>query len=362
MNPNLLPLLALTYVPGLGPINQRKILKTVDAEQIWQLSPKELKSIFRNRNDLIHYFQTNECFALAQREMDYCAKHGIEIISYQDSNYPEKLKSCSDSPLVLFKKGNYQFDKKLHIGIVGTRQMTAYGKKFIENLMEDLASQNIAIVSGLAYGCDIEAHRSSLQQGIPNLAILAHGLNRISPAPHRKEAKEIVENGALITEYSTFHNAEPLNFVLRNRIIAGLCDAVIVVESDKRGGALATANYANSYNREVFAVPGRIEDKFSLGCNELIQSNQAYMIRDAKDLLNYFNLKINPKPIQKELFIDLNEDQNLVYQFLTKSGRKHIDEISLTLQIPLYKLNVVLLELELMGLIKPFSGKIYGVN
>ena len=362
MNPNLLPLLALTYVPRLGPINQRKILKTVEADQIWHLSPKELKAIFRNRTDLIRYFQTNECFALAQKEMDYCEKHGIEILSYQDISYPEKLRNCSDAPLVLFKKGNYNFDNKLHIGIVGTRQMTSYGKKFIEKLVEDLSTQNIAFVSGLAYGCDIEAHRNCLKYQIPNLAVLAHGLNRISPAPHKKEAKEICENGALLTEYSTFHNAEPLNFVLRNRIIAGLCDAVIVVESDKRGGALATANYANSYNREVFAVPGRIEDRLSFGCNELIQSNQAYMIRDANDLLNYFNLKINPKPIQKELFIDLNSDQDLVYQFLVKSGKKHIDEIALSLQIPLYKLNSVLLELELMGLIKPFSGKLYGLN
>jgi DNA processing protein len=362
MNPNLLPLLALTYVPGLGPMNQRKILKVVGVEEIWQLKPKELKAIFRNRPDFATYFQNNECFSLAQKELDFCERNSIEILTYQDSNYPQKLKNCSDSPLVLFKKGNYQFNRKLHIGIVGTRKMTSYGKKFIENLMEDLASQNIAIVSGLAYGCDIEAHRTSLNQGIPNLAILAHGLNRISPAPHRKEASEIIENGALITEYSTFHNAEPLNFVLRNRIIAGLCDAVIVVESDKKGGALATANYANAYNREVFAVPGRIDDKFSLGCNELIQSNQSYMIRSAKDLLDYFNLKINPKPLQKELFIDLNPDQKLIYEYLSKEGKKHIDEMSIQLQIPQYKLNLVLLELELMGLIKPFSGKLYGLH
>jgi DNA processing protein len=362
MNPNLLPLLALTYVPGLGPVNQRKILKTISVQEIWNLSPKELKDIFRNRTDILHYFQTNECFVLAQKEIDYCTKNNIDILTYEDAEYPEKLKNCSDSPLVLFKNGNYDFDRKLHIGIVGTRQMTAYGKKFIDNLMEDLASQNIAIVSGLAYGCDIEAHRAALNLGIPNLAILAHGLNRISPAPHRKEAREIGENGALITEYSTFHNAEPLNFVLRNRIIAGLCDAVIVVESDKRGGALATANYANSYNREVFAVPGRIDDKFSLGCNELIQTNQAYMIRHAKDLLNYFNLKTHPKPIQKELFIELNSDQKLIYDYLSKNGKKHIDEMTLELGIPLYKLNLVLLELELIGLVKPFSGKLYGVN
>lgn len=362
MNSNLVYLMALTYIPGIGPMNQRRILKTVEPEELWSLSEKELKEIFRGRKEIISYFQSDELLKLAQKELEFCSQNQINILEIQSSGYPEKLKNCSDSPLILFKKGNYLLQDKLQIGIVGTRKMTAYGKKFIEELIENLTGQKIGFVSGLAYGCDIEAHRNCIRHHIPNVAVLAHGLNRISPSSHKKESREIVENGALLTEYSSFHNAEPINFVLRNRIIAGLCDAVIVVESDKKGGALATAQYANSYNREVFAVPGRVEDKFSLGCNELIQSNQAVMIRNAGDLLNYFNLKSNPKPIQTELFIELDPDEKLIYEFLKKNGRQQIDFLSSTLEIPIFRLNSILLNLELKGVIQAFSGKFYGLN
>lgn len=361
---NLEPLhtLALTYIPGIGPINQRKILSLTDSKSLWNLSKKEQNEIFRGRKDILPYLQSTECLDLAQREIEYCDRHHIEILIHSENNYPEKLKNCIDSPLVLFKKGKHDFNKNLYIGIVGTRKMTHYGKVFIEKLTSDLSNQNITIVSGLAYGCDIAAHQNSIKNQIPNLAVLAHGLNRISPSAHKKEAKELQENGALITEYSTFHNAEPINFVLRNRIIAGLCDAVIVVESDVKGGALATANYANAYNREVFAVPGRVDDKFSLGCNQLIQSNQACLIRNTQDLLNYFNLKLNPKPIQKELFIQLEAEEEIIYQFLLKNGKQQIDQLTTVLGIPVFKLNGILLNLELKGIVKPLSGKFFELN
>jgi len=362
MNPDLLHLLALTYVPGIGPINQRKIIKVVEPKELWNLPRKELKEIFRGRMDLISNFQSSELLELAEKEIQFCAKNEIEILEITSNEYPEKLKNCSDSPLILFKKGNYSFQERLQIGIVGTRQMTLYGKKFIEDLLDELATQKIGIISGLAYGCDIEAHRNSIRHQIPNVAVLAHGLNRISPSAHRKDAKEIIQNGALLTEYSTFHNAEAMNFVLRNRIIAGLCDAVVVVESAKKGGALATAQYANSYNREVFAVPGRVDDKFSLGCNHLIQTNQAVMIRNADDLLSYFNLKSKPKPVQTELFIELEPEEKLIYEFLKTNGRQQIDTLSNNLKLPVFKLNSILLNLELKGVVKAFSGKFYGLN
>lgn len=362
MNPDLLYQVALTYIPGLGPVNQRKIIKTIDPKELWDLSEKELKEIFRGSKEYISYFQSDEILKLVHKELEFCAKHGIEILSFHSPDYPEKLKNCSDSPLILFKKGNYNWNNKLFVGIVGTRKMTVYGKKFIEEFIENLSGQNICFVSGLAYGCDIEAHRNCIKNKIPNLAVLAHGLNRISPSAHKKEAKEIVENGALLTEYSSFHNAEPINFVLRNRIIAGLCDAVVVVESDVRGGALATAQFANSYNREVFAVPGRIQDKFSLGCNELIQSNQAIMLRNAEDLLGYFNMKSKPKPIQTQLFVELEPEEKLIYEFLKSNGNQQIDTLSHDLQIPVFKLSSTLLNLELKGVVQAFSGKIYGSN
>lgn len=362
MNPDLLYQMALTYIPGLGPVNQRKIIKTINPKELWDLSEKELKEIFRGSKEYISYFQSDEILKLVHKEIEFCTQNGIEILNFHSPDYPEKLKYCSDSPLILFKKGNYEWKNKLFIGIVGTRKMTSYGKKFIEEFIEDLTGQNICFVSGLAYGCDIEAHRNSIKNKIPNLAVLAHGLNRISPSAHRKEAKEIIENGALLTEYSSFHNAEPINFVLRNRIIAGLCDAVVVVESDVRGGALATAQFANSYNREVFAVPGRVQDKFSLGCNELIQSNQANMLRSAEDILAYFNMKSQPKPIQTQLFVELEPDEKLVYEYLKSNGNQQIDTLSHDLQIPVFKLSSTLLNLELKGVVQTFSGKIYGLN
>lgn len=359
MNPKLLSLLALTYVPGIGPINQRKILSAIDAEELWTLPYTELKELFQKRQDLVQHFRSKACLDKAQLEMEFCEKNGIDILTLEDELYPNKLKNCADAPLILFRKGNYTFQRKLHIAIVGTRKMTHYGKKFIEELIRDLAHHDIAFVSGLAFGCDIQAHRSCLQHQIPNVAVLAHGLNRISPVGHKKEAKDIIQDGALLSEYSSFHQAEAMNFVLRNRIIAGICDAVIVVESDKRGGALATANYANAYNREVFAVPGRLEDKFSLGCNNLIQSNQAYLIRNAQDLLDHYNVHQKAQPKQLDLFIDLNEFEQLIYDHLKKNGRQQIDALSWALNLPMHLLNIHLLNLELKDVVRPISGKFY---
>ncbi|WP_159447441.1 DNA-processing protein DprA [Moheibacter sediminis] len=363
MKPNLLHLLALTYIPGMGVANAKKILKVIDdPEIIWQMNEKELNRIFRNKKDFIPHILNQSPLRLAEKEIIFAEKHNIEMILNSSADYPQKLRQCSDAPLVLFKKGKHDFNKNLHIGIVGTRKMTHYGKTFIDNLISDLSTQNITIVSGLAYGCDIIAHQSAIKHDLPTIAVLAHGLNKIAPAAHKKDAESLQKNGALVSEYSTFHKPEPLNFILRNRIIAGLCDAVIVVESDVKGGSLATAMYANSYNREVFAVPGRIDDKYSLGCNHLIQNNQAYLIRNAEDLLNYFNLKLNPKPVQKELFIELNTDEEIIYNFLMKKGKQQIDQLATELEIPTFKLNGILLNLELKGIVKPLSGKFFEIK
>lgn len=362
MNLNLKYLLALTYIPGLGPINQRKILKIVEPIEIWNMTESELKKIFRKKKDLIPHFLSQKNLELAEREIQNCQKNSIEILDFQSQNYPQKLLHCTDAPLVLFKKGNYQFQNKLHIGIVGTRKMTRYGKEIIKKLMEDLSTQNICMISGLAYGCDIEAHRESIQQNIPNIAVLAHGLHRVSPVAHKKEAQKIMANGALLSEYSSFHNAEPINFVLRNRIIAGLCDALIVIESDTKGGALATAQYANNYNREVFAVPGRVHDKYSRGCNNLIYRNQAQILQSANDLLNYFNLQLRPKTQQTQLFIALESDEQQVFDYLKKHGKQQIDTLALQINLPVYKLNGLLLNMELKGVVKPLMGNFYEIN
>lgn len=361
MEDELLSTLALTYVPGIGPINQRKILKFVDAKELWSLSQKELVRIFRGKKELIPHFKSDNCLKLAEKEIKFCIEHGIDILSITSDAYPKLLKHCADSPLILFKKGTYKFQRKLHIGVVGTRKMSNYGKLFIHKFIKDLNRQNIAIISGLAFGCDIEAHRAAIGNEIANVAVLAHGLNRISPVSHQKEAKNIINDGALVSEHSTFHNAEPINFVLRNRIIAGLSDGLVVIESDKKGGALATARFANNYNREVFAVPGRVEDKYSRGCNALIQQNQALLIRDADDLLQYFNIKVQAVPKQTELFIDLEPDEKRIYDFIKTNGKQQIDTLANTLEIPIYRLNGILLNLELKNVVKPLTGKFFEI-
>jgi len=363
MKPNLLYTLALTYIPGVGAATANKILKAIDSpELIWQMSDRELFDVFKNKKEFIPHILNRSSLKRAEAELKFAEKNGIQVLSQQDSDYPQKLKECVDAPLVLFQKGKHDFNKKLHIAIVGTRKMTNYGKTFIHDFLSEIANQQIVIVSGLAYGCDIEAHKNSNELNIPNVAVLAHGLNKISPQPHLSEAKKIVENGCLLTEYSTFHQAEPMNFILRNRIVAGLCDAIIVVESDIKGGSLTTATFANNYNREVFAVPGRINDKFSSGCNRLIQSNQAIMIRNAQDLLDYYDLKSKPKVTQKQLFVELDSEEKLVFDFLNINGKQQIDQISINLNIPTYRLNSILLNLELKGIVRSLSGKNYEIN
>lgn len=362
MKSELTHLLALTFVPGLGTATQRKIIKITKPEELWNLSEKELKEIFRKKKDLITAFKTNDYLKMAEKEIEFCENNGIEILNYYSDFYPDKLRNCMDAPLILFKKGNYEFNRNLHIAIVGTRQMTSYGKDFIEKFVDELSNQNITFVSGLAFGCDITAHRIAVKSQIPNIAVLATGLNKISPAAHFPVAEKIIQNGALISEYPSFHKVEPMNFVLRNRIIAGLCDAVVIVESAERGGALFTAAYANSYNREVFALPGRVGDKFSQGCNQLIQANQAYMIRNSNDLLDYFNLRSRPKPKQIELFIELDSEEQKIYNFLKIKGRQQIDTLSNELKIPVFQINSILLNLELKGVVRPLSGKFFEIE
>ena len=310
MNPDAIYTLALTYIPKVGPVNQRKLLALADAKSIWSLSKKEQDEIFRGRKDILTYLRSSACLDLAQKELEFCEKNNIEVLLHSSESYREKLKNCIDSPLVLFKKGNHEFKSQLYIAIVGTRKMTAYGKNFIDNLVQGLATHQMTIVSGLAYGCDIEAHKASNRNGVPNIAVLAHGLHKVAPAAHQKEARDLQQKGALVSEYSSFHNPEPMNFVLRNRIIAGICDAVIVVESDKKGGALATAQYANAYNREVFAIPGKPTDKMSQGCHNLIKQQKANLLTSATDLIYMLNWDLEkPKAQQQKLFVELSPDE-----------------------------------------------------
>ena len=254
---------------------------------------------------------------------------------------------------------------RLHIiAMVGTRMATTYGKQFCADFVRDLAvlCPDVVIVSGLAYGIDIHSHRAALANHLPTIGVLAHGLDRIYPYHHRQTAKEMISNGGLLTEYLTETNPDPFNFVERNRIVAGMTDATIVVESAQKGGSLITASLANSYNRDCFAVPGKIGDEFSKGCNQLIRDNKASLITNAEDFVNAMGWQTSsskPEAIQRNLFVDLSDDEALVVKILQQRGDLHVNTLTVEANMPIHQLTSLLFGLEMKGVVKALVGGVY---
>ena len=254
----------------------------------------------------------------AVEELAYCREHDIQMLCLNDTNYPKRLTECTDPPLMLFYKGRADLNRQHVIAVVGTRHCTTYGQDLIRNFLADLSRlcPDTLIVSGLAYGVDIHAHRNALENNMDTVGVLAHGLDRLYPSQHRNTAMQMVEHGGLLTEFMTQTNPDRQNFIMRNRIVAGMSDATIVVESAVKGGALVTADIANSYQRECFAFPGRIGDEYSIGCNNLIQQNKAALITSAADFveaMGWGDQRQKPKTVQRELFVDLTEEEQLVF-------------------------------------------------
>ncbi len=262
---------------------------------------------------------------------------------------------------MIFCKGNLEFNhlSNKKISIVGTRKMTNYGRNFITELIEGLADFDVTIVSGLAYGCDIEAHSYALKNNVVTWTVMGTNFERIYPAAHKKIAIQILQKGGWITEQPSFKIATPEAFLQRNRIIAGLSDITIVVESAFKGGSLVTAKFANEYNREVFALPGKSTDVLSIGCNYLIKSHQAYLVENSKDIIDYFNFNSKKKPKQIDLFIEFSDDENLIVNYLKTNGKQHIDKMSFDLNLKSYELMPTLLDLELKQIISTLPGKFY---
>ena len=282
MDKNLLYHIALTSIPNIGSITAKKLIAyTGSVSQIFNDKKSTLEKIpgigAFNAQNIIQ----NKDFALnlAQHELSFIEKHNINALTYLEDNFPKRLIQCEDGPLVIFSNGEFNFNSQKVISIVGTRNATDYGKEFCENLIFDLMPHKPLIVSGLAFGVDICAHKSAIKNNLPTIGVLAHGLDRIYPAIHTSTAKQMLENGGLVTEFRSGTNPDRENFPKRNRIIAGLSDLTIVIESSKKGGSLITADLANSYNRDVFALPGRINDTQSEGCNALIKQNKAHLIQ-----------------------------------------------------------------------------------
>jgi DNA processing protein len=299
----------------------------------------------------------------AEEEIKFIQKYKIQPLFFTDENYPARLKYCSDSPVMLYYKGNADLNKEKIIGIVGTRKPSEYGKEKTKELVEDLKSSNAIIISGLAYGVDICAHKTALDNGLETVGVLAHGLDRVYPQIHDKIAKKMIQQGGLLTDFMSGTNPDAVNFPKRNRIVAGLCDALVVVESKTKGGSLITATIAGSYNKDVFAFPGRAGDSLAEGCNGLIKRNKATLIENAADLLYAMQwedtVKKKKPASQTSLLLNLSDDEKIVLQVIDNKKEIHIDEMSHTTQMPISKLAGLLLQLEFSNVIKSKPGKMY---
>ena len=302
----------------------------------------------------------------AEQEMEFVEKNRLSCLTLKDEAYPSRLRECEDAPIVLFFKGNTDFNRLHVVDMVGTRRATDYGKQFCADFLRDLAvlCPDVLVVSGLAYGIDIHAHQAALANHLPTVAVLAHGLDRIYPYVHRKTAIDMLAQGGLLTEFLTGTNPDKHNFVSRNRIVAGMSDATIVVESAAKGGSLITAELAEGYHRDCFAVPGRVTDESSIGCNRLIRDNKAALIQSAEEFVQIMGWAVAEQPartegIQRNLFPELTEEEELVVRILMRQGDLHINAMVVEADIPVNRMSALLFELEMKGVVKAMVGGVY---
>ena len=355
-------LLALQRVEGVGDIIAKKLLTYFgSAEAVFKAKASQLNAIDGIGSALLKNFKDQSVFAKAESELEFISSNPIAITTFQDADYPERLKHCFDSPLLLFSSGTVNLKNQKTISIVGTRQITSYGLEFCRKFIAELAPLNPVIVSGFAYGVDIVAHQLAMENNLQTIGVVARGLNQIYPKSHKKYVSKMEENGGFITEFWSTSNPDKENFVRRNRIVAGMAEATIVIESAERGGSLITANLANEYNRDVFAVPGRVTDKYSQGCNTLIKTQKANVLTSASDLIYMLNWDIEKevKSVQKQLFVALDDDEQKIYDYLLQSGKEVLDIIALHCDFPIYKISGILLNMELKGVIRPLPGKLF---
>ena len=362
---NLIYRIAFASIRGMGVDLARKILEVIpDEKEFFSLSEKQLQTITGSRSKMCGSAYRKSLLERAEREMDFINDKHIGISYFTDDNYPKRLLEATDAPLLLYQSGQCDLNAQHVVSIVGTRHATQYGQRFCDDIVADFKDklQNVVIISGLAYGIDIAAHRAALKHDVPTVAILAQGLNKIYPSAHRNDAIKIVrQGGAVVTDYQSQDEIHRGNFLARNRIIAGLADCTIVVESAASGGALVTASLAQSYNRDVFAVPGRVNDEFSRGCNKLIRTNGAQCITCADDVIEAMRWEsIKPEtPVQGNLFPELTAEEQSVINVLRDKGDQHINDLAGELKVPIYKLLGVLVELDCKGLVLTLPGSRY---
>ena len=357
-------MIALKSIPLVGDVLARRLIEVFGtAVNIFSLSVKDMlraPGIGKIIAEHIVQFK-DKAMDIAEKELCFIEKEGVHCTHLFEENYPSRLKQCVDAPLFLFVKGNVDLDCAHVLSVVGTRKATVYGRNMTESLIKNLNISDLQIVSGLAYGIDTAAHTAAVEAGIPTIGVLGHGLMALYPAENKKLADKMMENGALLTEFLSFQKVEKEHFPIRNRIIAGLADAVLVIEARSRGGALITAEIANSYNRDVFSLPGRASDKNSKGCNWLIRTNRAALIETAGQLKYHMSWEETPlsSNVQTKLNIVLDPKLQEVYNFLEKEGECNVDLLCRSLELTMNAAATILLDLEFQGLINSLPGKRY---
>jgi DNA processing protein len=363
MTNDLLYEVALTLVPNIGDVHAKTLINIYgDARSVFKAKKKELQNIEGIGTVRARSIKDFNDFSGSEEELKFIERYKITPLFITNEKYPRRLLNCFDSPTLLYYRGNADLNTSKIISVVGTRNNSGYGKMVCENFIERLSTENILIVSGLAFGIDTIAHKASLKNNLQTIAVLAHGLDRIYPQQNKSLAKQMVEQGGLLTEFISNTNPDKQNFPKRNRIVAGICDAVVVMESSRKGGSLITAELGNGYNKDVFAIPGRINDIKSEGCNYLIKNNKAALINSADDLLEMMNWKPIPKPSakkQRELFIELLPDEKIIVDILRQQDGIQIDELYFKSGLSSSAVATALLMLEMQAVIVSLPGKIY---
>jgi len=363
MASELLYQIALSRIPQIGVVNARRLIAyTSSAEAIFKARSSELQKIPHIGPVLAQAVTRQNVLQEAEGILDACVKANIQVLFYTDRVYPDRLKQIYDAPLVLYFSGSVDLNHERFLAVVGTRKATDYGKRTTQNLVSQSLGSQAIFISGLAFGIDIEVHRTCMQHQIPNIAVLAGGFNHIYPAKHKQYLEALVAHGGIISEHPLHQKPDPRFFPLRNRIIAGMSDATVVVEAAEKGGALITADYANNYHREVFAIPGNLDKMFSAGCNRLIQKNKAVIYTDFEALcqqMNWVQEGQQLKPTKGLNWSRLTESETEIMALLVRNGEMNLDTIAWKLQKKVTDLAITLLNLEFQGLIKALPGYAY---
>lgn len=364
MSEDLLYQVGLTLIPSIGCV-RAKILaeKYGTAQNIFKASLRELSLLEGIGTVCAQKIKSFRDFAVAENELSFIDKYNIKPLFITAENYPKRLLNCYDSPTLLYYKGDADLNSSKIIAIIGTRNHSEYGKQITEKFIQDLAAYPLLIISGLAFGIDAVAHKASLKNGLPTIGVLAHGLDQLYPSQHALLARDMLKSGSgLLTEFRTGTNPDKHNFPIRNRIVSGMSDAVIVVETGIKGGSMITAELANGYNKDVFAFPGKVTDQKSAGCNYLIRNNKALLLTEAKELIDIMNWGSQQKPAvkkQKELFIEMNENEKKIVAILEEKESTHIDELNQKSCLSNSAVAAAILNLELRNVILSLPGKLY---